>query len=262
MRGIALFLAVAVLAVASPAMSWGEGEYVREEFKVTRWPAMTCSVPALPGVPAEVAPTLISGEATSTHLLSVGRDIIDFHEARTRAYSVYAEMMTLTHAYCPHESFDGWMDAHNRAFENWKNGEINHYSSGAVKWVSKKRFEKLAKGVDEAERNDPFGLRSACRAVGGEPPSLKVPIQVHEAPLHARGPLMALARDTVRFLRLQKDLNSAHLAMLSLEGAFNCREVLIAYEVAKVDQYRAFLDRRNEDLANIAKESLDWGWPD
>lgn len=50
--------------------------------------------------------------------------------------------------------------------------------------------------------------------------------------------------------------------MLSVERAFDCREVLVAYEQTKSGQYSAFVSRRQEDLAKIAEESLDWGSPD
>lgn len=170
MRRIALCSAVVVMVAGSHAISRGAEESAPEEFRAVRWPAMACPVPAMPGVPSKPVPIIASRDMVTRHLASVGGDIMDFYKARSKVYESYAGIVSLTHAHCPTESFDRLMEAHDSAFESWKEDALAHYAPGAIGWASPERLEKLSKGKEELERIDSFRLRAACRPAGGRCP--------------------------------------------------------------------------------------------
>ncbi|MFH2204013.1 MAG: hypothetical protein ABIJ96_12915 [Elusimicrobiota bacterium] len=248
--------ALTLLTLLLPAAAAGapvEDEYVRQT-----WPSFVCATPALPGIPPEPIPIEPKSMADTSSLLApLRRDIIKFLEARSKAYGVYAEVMTLTRGHCPHEQFVQSMKTHAAAFERRRLHDLRAFPEKELTWLSMEAYQKKNPDKDAPPADDPFAFQQACQRPTA-PPKIKLPVIAADARPEIKKILTELTADSEKFYQSQLEQYFIQLELMTIEQAYECRNVLLGYRQAQIAQYNAFYDRRADDLAKIAEMTTEW----
>lgn len=189
-------------------------------------------------------------------LSALGSDIVEYWAAYQQGYEGYLQGIKLARGHCPRdEDFASLMTLHRDALDKRKKELVGHFPEDMIEFVSVDEFKK--RGLAKGTVGDAFGLRTACRRPD-PPPKLKTPVVSAEVSPAAAKVLAELREGTADFYRSQAAVHAAHVRLMELGEAFNCRELHISYRSHVRRFYEAFYARREADLARIMDASLKW----
>lgn len=247
-------LAVALLPVLAGSVYALNGS---DQYQPLRYPAFECSVAAMASGGAKEIPVVKGGRAKDfPEMSALGADVAEYWEAYRQAYEGYLRAMKQFRGHCPRgDDFVELMALHKDAVDRRVKEMVGHFPADMVGQASVEEFQKL--GLAKERPADASGLRAACRRPD-PPPKLKSPVVPAGASPAAAKILGELRESTAEFHASQTAVHAAHVRLMDLGEAINCRELHVSYQSHIRRFYEAFYARRESDLARIMDASLTW----
>lgn len=228
-----------------------------DQYQPLQYPAFDCSVAAMDAQEGGEVPVVSGPRAKDfPELAALGADIVEFWDAYRRGYEGYQQGIKLSRGHCPRgEDFSELMSLHKDALGKRKDEMVGPFPEDMIGYVSVDEFAK--RGLGKEKGPDAFGLRTACRRPD-LPPKIKSPVLPAGAAPAAAKILAELREATAEFYRSQVAVHAAHVRLMDLGEAYNCRELHMSYQSHVRRFYEAFYARREADLARIMDASLTW----